>query len=72
MFCNQSGHMQDHTQTCSKVKQWDLGTEEGWTRFTRKNRDENVEMDDGNKGDWRDHDTRNKRKGRCGKHKLRK
>ena len=33
----------------------------------RRNRDENVEMDDGNKEDWEDQDRRNKSKGRCGK-----
>ena len=31
------------------------------------NRDENVEMDDGNKEDREDQDRRNKCKGRCGK-----
>ena len=42
------------------------------TRFdcTRKNRNKNAEMDDGNKEDWEDQEWRNKGKGRCGKHNL--
>ena len=40
-----------------------------WHRHARENRNENVEMDDGNKEDWKDQEWRNKWKGRCGKHK---
>ena len=48
-----------------------IRTEEIRTRagVARRNRDENVEMDDGNKEDTEDQDRRNKSKGRCGKHK---
>ena len=30
-----------------------LTEEDGWAIFTRKNNDENVEMDDGNSEDWK-------------------
>ena len=56
-------------QPCSNVWKWNLGTEKGWAELARKNRNENVEMDDGNKMDWEDQEWRNKSMGRYGKHK---
>ena len=38
----------------------DLDTGEGWAKLGRKNRNENVEMYDGNTEYWQDHDGRNK------------
>ena len=40
-----------------------------WTRFARKNGDENVEMNDGYKEDREDQEWGNKSKGRCRKQK---
>ena len=48
---------------------WDLCTEKGWATLARKNRHDNVEIDDWNKEDWEDQEWINKNTGRCGKHK---
>ena len=63
----QSSNIQDSHPTCSNVWKWDLGTEKGWAELARKNRDENVEMDDGNKEDWEDQEWRNMSKSLTGK-----
>ena len=46
-----------------------MGTEKGIARLIRNKRNDNVEMDDGNKKGREDRARRNKSKGRCGKHK---
>ena len=51
---------EDHHQTCSSVWKWDLGTEKGWARLSRKNKYEDIEMGDWNNEDWKDKEWRNK------------
>ena len=41
-------------RTSSNMWKWDLRSEKDWVKLARKNSDENVEMDDGNKEDWED------------------
>ena len=57
-------------QTSSDMWEWLARRKAEWYWLdTRKNRAENVEMDDGKKDDWEDEDRRNKSQSRCGEHR---